>query len=733
MPGIPGLPGVRTMVRQGALLNLFSQKYPGAVGMFSFRKLNSRYSGYCMKIRRSTDNTEQNIGFKNGVLDDFAALLFVGVGNGFVSCWYDQSGLNNHATQTVLANQPAIITASEFIVRDGLRVIDFNGTSQGLQADSIAGYFSGEDKPISVFSAMYNGANAGTESMITMGNSGSAAPFYSIATATVTLNNAVITKRDVNSVSVISSFLINNLKSHLLSIVDSGTVCNAFVDKAQSLTNGSLDTGAITLNTFSLGYLRRTGIAGWFNGGMNEVIVYPSNQSVKRAEIETDINTHLSSLFFLADANMGEGIVNIAGSDAPPSIKTASNLVLTGTDDAIAVNTYLATLPLSTKVNFYRTVNVKGFLSKKLNHNWKGCNAVIKMLPNLTTLEYVGGIVPEPGNHNYTYIKGFELDGNELNNLTASQTAQSYGLGYETYDNLTTPTSVQVAINLSVENIYSRGWIRSCLLPGSGWNVKNVRLGNSRQDHLLYVAGVENVTVNDIYMYGKSYGALHIAGSNPSFSPWIQPNNININNLTMCECTSANDSAMLMVRTRSPAGGSYTYPCKNVNINGVTVKNTAQYNGVIFMVGHSYYDFVEGGQCENISITNINATLNLGYFMSKMQMSKNIRFSGVFNITNLSSNHYLHEVVGGTMDANNYSFKDSSYVISNYDANGGHYAIVGVRDNADIKGLDLSGITIVNSDVFERWNHDGTANIIGLISNGLTYNKAYNPDNIPIS
>jgi hypothetical protein len=66
------------------------------------------YSGACMRVRRSSDNTEQDIGFTGNDLDTAALATFVGAGTGYVRTWYDQSGNGTHLTQTVQAWQPLI-------------------------------------------------------------------------------------------------------------------------------------------------------------------------------------------------------------------------------------------------------------------------------------------------------------------------------------------------------------------------------------------------------------------------------------------------------------------------------------------------------------------------------------------------------------------------------------------------------------------------------------------------
>jgi len=85
---------------------------------FSVRKVNSAYIGNCMRIRRSSDNTELEIGFVGGELDTSAISAFCGVGFGYVTKWYDQSGNAKDKFNTTAVNQPQIYN-NGFTLRNG--------------------------------------------------------------------------------------------------------------------------------------------------------------------------------------------------------------------------------------------------------------------------------------------------------------------------------------------------------------------------------------------------------------------------------------------------------------------------------------------------------------------------------------------------------------------------------------------------------------------------------------
>jgi hypothetical protein len=73
---------------------------------YSTRRLRTAYAGPLVRVRRSSDNAEADIGYgADGWLDEAALLAHVGAGDGFVTTWYDQSGNGRDATQTTAATR----------------------------------------------------------------------------------------------------------------------------------------------------------------------------------------------------------------------------------------------------------------------------------------------------------------------------------------------------------------------------------------------------------------------------------------------------------------------------------------------------------------------------------------------------------------------------------------------------------------------------------------------------
>ncbi len=104
------------VVAAGLLLDSIAATVVGAYGL---RKLRASYAGAAARVRRSSDGTEQDIGFaassdgtaQGSTLDVGALLAFCGAGSGFVSKWYDQSGARQDVAQTAASHQPQIVAS----------------------------------------------------------------------------------------------------------------------------------------------------------------------------------------------------------------------------------------------------------------------------------------------------------------------------------------------------------------------------------------------------------------------------------------------------------------------------------------------------------------------------------------------------------------------------------------------------------------------------------------------
>lgn len=98
---------------------------------FSVRRLRDAYAGPLLRVRRASDNAEQDISGNTvgGGLDVAALTAFCGTGSCFVRSWYDQSNLGRHLSQTTQSRQPLIYSAGALETEGGKPALRFNASS----------------------------------------------------------------------------------------------------------------------------------------------------------------------------------------------------------------------------------------------------------------------------------------------------------------------------------------------------------------------------------------------------------------------------------------------------------------------------------------------------------------------------------------------------------------------------------------------------------------------------
>ena len=107
--------------------------FPGATMAYSVRKLRSAYAGNALRVRRSSDNAEQDIGFVGADLDTSSLLSFVGAGNGFVTTWYDQSTSGINPVQATTTKQPKIVSSGAVETINGKPALLFDGVDDFMK------------------------------------------------------------------------------------------------------------------------------------------------------------------------------------------------------------------------------------------------------------------------------------------------------------------------------------------------------------------------------------------------------------------------------------------------------------------------------------------------------------------------------------------------------------------------------------------------------------------------
>jgi hypothetical protein len=249
--------------------------YPNAAAAYSVRLLKSDYTGNAIRVRRSSDNAEQNIGFSGANLDTSALTTFCSGTDGFVTTWYDQSGNSINLIQTTAANQPQIVSSGSVLLVNTKPCIRFDGIddklTQALLFSSVSTQFFVYDK---IGSTGYLGG-------LFLGTAESPGFLFD--------SNGVFPYQQGPQFGPTYS---NNSQA-LMSFKSSTTGTNWELYGNSNAVVGVQNIGnLISVNTVSLGG-RGTG-SNFGNFDSQEYIVYSSNQMSNRTGIETNINDFYS-------------------------------------------------------------------------------------------------------------------------------------------------------------------------------------------------------------------------------------------------------------------------------------------------------------------------------------------------------------------------------------------------------------------------------------------------------
>ena len=297
------VPTLRAAMGGGSSYVGLLDTYTGAAASYSLRKMRSAYTGYAIRVRRSSDDTTLDVGFKSdGTLDTTSLLSFVGSNNGFISIWYDQSMSGKNATQPTLVNQPQIVISGNLQTLNGKPSLYFDGSSRYLDC----GYLNGGTKPAN-FSTWISGNftdKTATRSIIGSGDSGgngtaayniigihsagSYNMFGGVGNGTqyrlwITANSPITSQQYLfeqhyksNTSPYLGTFYWNNVNKTVTDWLAGTAQQSSGTEYKTSIGRGGEDNG------------------GYHKGHVQEVITYFSDQTTNRSGINTDINSFYS-------------------------------------------------------------------------------------------------------------------------------------------------------------------------------------------------------------------------------------------------------------------------------------------------------------------------------------------------------------------------------------------------------------------------------------------------------
>jgi len=241
--------------------------YPNASAAYSLRALASYDNGFIpvvVRVRRSSDNNV--LDFTSAQITDGSLENWVGAGNdGFVVIWYDQSGNENNALQSSTGNQPKIISNGSLILDNGKPSIDYS-----IGGNDNLGLTRSINDVNSVFIIAHSEISTNNYTQILLG--GYSSENYASGDFIIGTSYSAPFVRDGNN------YLNGNLTDFT---TNTRPIDQTLYSMIHTSANGHV--GQLTQD-------RGRGGRSW-QGKMQEIILYPTDQSANRAGIETNINT----------------------------------------------------------------------------------------------------------------------------------------------------------------------------------------------------------------------------------------------------------------------------------------------------------------------------------------------------------------------------------------------------------------------------------------------------------
>jgi hypothetical protein len=285
--------GVNSGVGNGAVSNETKQldipildRFPGAAAAYSLRKLRTQYSGPAIRVRRSSDNTEQDIGFDtSGKLNEIQLRLFIGSNDAFITIWYDQMN-NYNVNQTTQSLQPRIALGGVIDRLNGLPTIY---TPRGRNLQSAVSILLSDMSYFGVINI--ESIATSSDAIISLQVAGSTNQYRAIATATV--NSLALISR-TSAGNFYAQSLISTGTSYIFSgFWRSDSDREIFTNGGNSGTNTSTSAG-FTATKLLIFKTRDTDPSGTneYRGYCSELIFFNSNENNNKYSIEKNINNY---------------------------------------------------------------------------------------------------------------------------------------------------------------------------------------------------------------------------------------------------------------------------------------------------------------------------------------------------------------------------------------------------------------------------------------------------------
>jgi len=260
--------------------------YAGASAAYSLRELTTtswNVGDVVIQARNSIGTSET---FTSAEVFDGSLVAFADLGDGSatVQRWYDQSGNGNNIIQSSSPLQPLIVSGG-VLLADGLK---FNGTNQYFDC----GFNHGTATAQSIFTVAQT-SDLAANRMLLDGRDGNddGVAFFFLGSATA---DFMRWSADLNGTSsgadTFTPSLSANVEYLFTGIFDTPNN-TIWLDGVEEDTNTSAPATISSTTNYTIGRSAYSSGAFW-QGSIQEVIIYPDDQTANQSGIDGNITTH---------------------------------------------------------------------------------------------------------------------------------------------------------------------------------------------------------------------------------------------------------------------------------------------------------------------------------------------------------------------------------------------------------------------------------------------------------
>lgn len=202
-------------------------------------------------------------------------------GTNTVSQWNDVSPVGtNHLTMATKNIQPAL-TNTAFNVYN---TVKFDGSNDRLDGNSLAQYATGNDVAYSIYLVCICTNASNTKVCMSFANSGNNTPTISHIPSDNTPKHRLLRTDDASTtIQLINPASSVAFSFHVYGCIFTGTTATNFFDR--TMATGSVDTGAITLDSFSMGNSAKAAHSLPWEGSISEMLIF--NRALSNDEDRT--------------------------------------------------------------------------------------------------------------------------------------------------------------------------------------------------------------------------------------------------------------------------------------------------------------------------------------------------------------------------------------------------------------------------------------------------------------